>query len=152
MQIAMTSAKELENDYFTLVDNFVEVEEINNLKRRLKEIYDRDTDMSDFQQGQLGGGRTGGNLKYTLQHIRGDRVKWFQGTEADMESLQVCLKKVDSFIGCLKRYTLELKDKCIVRDSTMAAVYPAGAAGYIRHVDNPHGNGRVLVNTHFRMF
>ncbi len=129
---------------FGYIDNFLGESKVNEMREKLKEEYDADTEKVHFQQGQLGGGKTGGNVKYSLQHVRGDRIKWYDGTEGGMEVLAYTLRKIDKMLSIIQDKVPELSGKNIARETTMAAIYPEGSSGYIRHIDNPHRNGRVL--------
>lgn len=141
---AFKGAGELVKNNFTYIDNFLGRDKVEEIRSKLKERYDADTAKEEFQQGQLGGGKTGTNVKYSLQHVRGDRIKWFDGTEAGMEVIGHCLLKVDKMLAIIQGMVSELSEKTIARDTAMAAIYPEGSAGYVRHIDNPHRNGRVL--------
>ena len=97
-------------------------------------------------RGGLGGGQTGANLTYYNPRVRGDRVGWFTGDEQHLElrALQRYLEKVDRVVSQLAGAVPELMSRQIERGSAMVTCYPSGGSKYIRHIDNPNRNGRLL--------
>lgn len=100
--------------------------------------------------GRLAGGRTGLNLQYTSTSIRGDHMAWVTGKEVDNEGTPLIpgflsfLNRVDQLVGHISPYIAELQEKTIERGKSMIAIYPGNGARYIRHIDNPNKNGRIL--------
>ncbi|XP_051845183.1 prolyl hydroxylase EGLN2 [Antechinus flavipes] len=74
--------------------------------------------------------------------IRGDQIAWVEGREPGCESIGVLMAHVDEVIlhcaGRLGGYVINGRTKAMV------ACYPGNGLGYVRHVDNPHGDGRCI--------
>ncbi|XP_026869011.1 egl nine homolog 3 isoform X3 [Electrophorus electricus] len=91
-----------------------------------------------LKDGQLAGRGSG----VSKRHIRGDKITWVSGTEKDTEAINFLLKLIDKLISlCVGRL-----GKNVIRDRSkaMVACYPGNGAGYVKHVDNPNGDGRCV--------
>uniref|UniRef100_UPI00358E2C39 egl nine homolog 1 isoform X2 n=1 Tax=Myxine glutinosa TaxID=7769 RepID=UPI00358E2C39 len=74
--------------------------------------------------------------------VRGDKITWVEGREAGCGAIAVLLARIDELIlhchGRLGRYLINGRTK------GMVACYPGNGTGYVRHVDNPNGDGRCV--------
>uniref|UniRef100_A0A8C5SBS1 hypoxia-inducible factor-proline dioxygenase n=1 Tax=Laticauda laticaudata TaxID=8630 RepID=A0A8C5SBS1_LATLA len=91
----------------------------------------------NFQDGQLALRRAG-----PARRIRGDQVAWVEGREPGCRAIGALMARLDELIvqcaGKLGGYEISGRTKAMV------ACYPGNGLGYVRHVDNPHGDGRCV--------
>ncbi|XP_042300971.1 prolyl hydroxylase EGLN3 isoform X2 [Sceloporus undulatus] len=91
-----------------------------------------------FQDGALAGHRQSSSSKA----IRGDQIAWVEGSEPGCQHIGHLLKRMDRLVlyaeGKLGPYTIRGRHKAMV------ACYPGNGTGYVRHVDNPNGDGRCI--------
>ncbi|XP_043929827.1 prolyl hydroxylase EGLN3 isoform X2 [Protopterus annectens] len=91
-----------------------------------------------LNDGQLAGKRNG----ISKRHLRGDQIAWVQGTEKGCEAVGFLLSLIDRLImlceGKLGKHIIKERSKAMV------ACYPGNGTGYVRHVDNPNGDGRCI--------
>ncbi|XP_060615324.2 prolyl hydroxylase EGLN3 isoform X1 [Anolis sagrei] len=90
-----------------------------------------------LEDGALAGQKAGGS-----RGVRGDQVAWVEGSEPGCEHIGQLLRRVDRLIlladGQLGPYSIRGRHKAMV------ACYPGNGTGYVRHVDNPNGDGRCI--------
>ncbi|XP_015669344.1 egl nine homolog 2 [Protobothrops mucrosquamatus] len=90
-----------------------------------------------FRDGQLVLRRT-----VPARRIRGDQVAWVEGREPGCRAIGALMARLDELIlqcaGKLGGYEINGRTKAMV------ACYPGNGLGYVRHVDNPHGDGRCV--------
>nr|XP_056708480.1 egl nine homolog 1 [Euleptes europaea] len=74
--------------------------------------------------------------------IRGDKITWVEGKEAGCKAIGKLMNSMDDLIrhcnGKLGDYKINGRTKAMV------ACYPGNGTGYVRHVDNPNGDGRCV--------
>ncbi|XP_007424892.2 egl nine homolog 1, partial [Python bivittatus] len=74
--------------------------------------------------------------------IRGDKITWVEGKEPGCKSIGKLMNSMDDLIrhcnGKLGNYKINGRTKAMV------ACYPGNGTGYVRHVDNPNGDGRCV--------
>ncbi len=61
-------------------------------------------EQQSLSRGELAGGKTGDNLRYTLPHIRGDLVRYVSGTESSCHNIGILSQISDQTI-------LQIQDK-----------------------------------------
>ncbi|KAJ1103019.1 hypothetical protein NDU88_000449 [Pleurodeles waltl] len=93
--------------------------------------------------GALKNGQLAGQLQGSVRsHLRGDQIAWVTGTEEGCEAMGYLLSVIDRLIvlcgNRLGKYYVKERSKAMV------ACYPGNGAGYVRHVDNPNGDGRCV--------
>lgn len=98
-----------------------------------------------FQLGRLGGGATGSGLRYAHPRVRGDHFTWLRPREPTVPHLETAFAHLDALaLRALPDRVPGLRGRFLARGMAMAAFYPGDGARYVRHCDNPHGNGRIL--------
>lgn len=74
--------------------------------------------------------------------IRGDKITWVEGKEPGCKTIGKLMNSMDDLIrhcnGKLGDYKINGRTKAMV------ACYPGNGTGYVRHVDNPNGDGRCV--------
>ncbi|XP_018595801.2 egl nine homolog 3-like isoform X1 [Scleropages formosus] len=90
-----------------------------------------------FTDGQLVSQRSGDS-----KDIRGDKIAWVEGSEPGCEQISFLMNRMDELMrhcnGRLGSYKINGRTKAMV------ACYPGNGTGYVRHVDNPNGDGRCV--------
>ncbi|XP_067381650.1 egl nine homolog 1 isoform X2 [Channa argus] len=78
----------------------------------------------------------------STKDIRGDKITWIEGKEAGCDKIRFLMNRMDDLVrhcnGKLGNYTINGRTKAMV------ACYPGNGTGYVRHVDNPNGDGRCV--------
>ncbi|KAJ7304466.1 hypothetical protein JRQ81_012030 [Phrynocephalus forsythii] len=92
--------------------------------------------------GKLRDGQLVSQRMVPSQSIRGDRVAWVEGREPGCWAIGALMARVDELIQhCASKLGgYDIKG----RTKAMVACYPGNGMGYVRHVDNPHGDGRCV--------
>ncbi|XP_018606495.2 egl nine homolog 1-like isoform X2 [Scleropages formosus] len=90
-----------------------------------------------FTDGQLVSQRSDSS-----KDIRGDKITWVEGREPGCENIGFLMNRMDDLVrhcnGKLGNYKINGRTKAMV------ACYPGNGTGYVRHVDNPNGDGRCV--------
>lgn len=94
--------------------------------------------------GKFRGGQLVSQKSIPSRSIRGDQIAWVEGREPECESIGALMAYVDEAV-MHSAANGQLGD-CVIngRTKAMVACYPGNGAGYVRHVDNPHGDGRCI--------
>ncbi|XP_041866073.1 egl nine homolog 1 isoform X1 [Melanotaenia boesemani] len=115
------------------VDNFLGVETGLGILENVKALHKT----GKFTDGQLVSQKSD-----STKDIRGDKIVWIDGNEAGCERILFLMNRMDDLIrhcnGNLGNYTINGRTKAMV------ACYPGNGTGYVRHVDNPNGDGRCV--------
>ncbi|KAJ8369019.1 hypothetical protein SKAU_G00090470 [Synaphobranchus kaupii] len=92
-----------------------------------------------FRGGQLVSQRT-----IPSRNIRGDQIAWVEGQEPGCEGIGTLMAHIDEAV-MHSTLNSQLGD-CVIngRTKAMVACYPGNGTGYVRHVDNPNGDGRCI--------
>jgi len=156
-EYAARLAKGLEEDGFAWVDNFLG-EPVASYIREEMLIMERN---GTLRQSELAGGKTGKNMRYSMAAVRGDIVRFVEGTK-DEGCYNIGLLKEfsDQIVIRVQERVEELQDQVIQRGKLMCTCYPGdkddnmpcgqgGPCRYIRHCDNPDRNGRVLTALYY---
>lgn len=116
-----------------VVDNFLGVETGLGILDNVKALHKT----GRFTDGQLVSQKSD-----STKDIRGDKITWIEGMEAGCEKIRFLMSRMDDLIkhcnGKLGNYTINERTKAMV------ACYPGNGTGYVRHVDNPNGDGRCV--------
>ncbi|XP_037631030.1 prolyl hydroxylase EGLN2 isoform X3 [Sebastes umbrosus] len=94
--------------------------------------------------GKFRGGQLVSQKSIPSRSIRGDQIAWVEGREPECESIGALMAYIDEAV-MHSAANGQLGD-CVIngRTKAMVACYPGNGAGYVRHVDNPHGDGRCI--------
>jgi hypothetical protein len=132
---------------FVVLDNFAGRDLCTAVRAEVQRLDEE----GQLKVGELGGGRTGANLTYYNSKVRGDRVGWFDGDEPhlSLQSLSRYLAAVDALVGHVADTLEELLDRQVERSSAMVTCYPGNGSRYIRHIDNPNKNGRLITAIYY---
>ncbi|KAM4828867.1 egl nine homolog 1 [Thomomys bottae] len=94
-------------------------------------------DTGRFTDGQLVSQKSDSS-----KDIRGDQIAWVEGKEPGCQTIGLLMSSMDDLIrhcsGKLGNYRINGRTKAMV------ACYPGNGTGYVRHVDNPNGDGRCV--------
>ncbi|TNN62737.1 Egl nine 2 [Liparis tanakae] len=96
------------------------------------------------RSGKFRGGQLVSQNSVPSRNIRGDQIAWVEGREPGCESIGVLMAYVDEAV-MHSAANGQLGD-CVIngRTKAMVACYPGNGTGYVRHVDNPNGDGRCI--------
>lgn len=116
-----------------VVDNFLGAETGLGILENVKALHKT----GKFTDGQLVSQKSD-----STKDIRGDKITWIEGREAGCEKIRFLMSRMDDLIrhcnGKLGNFTINGRTKAMV------ACYPGNGTGYVRHVDNPNGDGRCV--------
>uniref|UniRef100_A0A3P8U9C7 hypoxia-inducible factor-proline dioxygenase n=1 Tax=Amphiprion percula TaxID=161767 RepID=A0A3P8U9C7_AMPPE len=116
-----------------VVDNFVGTDTGLGILENVKALHKT----GKFTDGQLVSQKSD-----STKDIRGDKITWIEGREAGCEKILFLMSRMDDLIrqcnGKLGNYSINGRTKAMV------ACYPGNGTGYVRHVDNPNGDGRCV--------
>ncbi|KAG5269633.1 hypothetical protein AALO_G00204220 [Alosa alosa] len=96
------------------------------------------------RSGRFRGGQLVSQRGIPSRSIRGDQIAWVEGREPGCEAIGMLMAHIDEAVmhsaanGQLGDYVINGRTKAMV------ACYPGHGTGYVRHVDNPHGDGRCI--------
>ena len=136
-------SRRLETEHFVVIDGFLSRDAVSDLRDEIRSA----DDAGHLAPGVLAGGKAGDATQYTMRDVRGDRVGWFSGAETDLglrwSRLPEAMKRADTLVNELGGLGGEARHVAS-RSKAMCTVYPGEGARYVRHVDNPDANGRLL--------
>uniref|UniRef100_A0A8D1RJ68 hypoxia-inducible factor-proline dioxygenase n=5 Tax=Sus scrofa TaxID=9823 RepID=A0A8D1RJ68_PIG len=119
---------------FCYLDNFLGEVVGDCVLERVKQLHCTGA----LRDGQLAGPRAG----VSKRHLRGDQITWIGGNEEGCEAISFLLSLLDRLVlycgSRLGKYYVKERSKAMV------ACYPGNGTGYVRHVDNPNGDGRCI--------
>ncbi|KAF7663330.1 hypothetical protein LDENG_00211910 [Lucifuga dentata] len=96
------------------------------------------------RSGKFRGGQLVSQKSIPSRSIRGDQIAWVEGCEPGSRSIGALMAHIDEAV-MYSAANGQLGD-CVIngRTKAMVACYPGNGAGYVRHVDNPNGDGRCI--------
>nr|XP_046187485.1 egl nine homolog 1-like isoform X2 [Oncorhynchus gorbuscha] len=116
-----------------VVDNFLGEETGLSILEDVRALHKT----GKFTDGQLVSQRSD-----STKDIRGDKITWTEGREPGCEKVAFLMSRMDDMVrhcnGKLGNYRINGRTKAMV------ACYPGNGTGYVRHVDNPNGDGRCV--------
>lgn len=137
------AGKHLKKHGHAIIDDFLGAAVALRIREQGVNLYHADG--STFQSGKVGGGQDGEDDTYAHVAVRGDRMTVLDTQDPRLSMLPYLMKHTDMLVQFMAQYCNIAELKAVAhRSRPMFAVYPGGGARYMRHVDNPDGNGRVL--------
>ncbi|XP_019642469.1 PREDICTED: egl nine homolog 3-like [Branchiostoma belcheri] len=126
--------RRLTTDGICVLDNFLDETTGDSILEEVRKLREEGV----FRDGQLVNQSTAN----TARNIRGDIITWAEGSEPNCRRIGYLVSRMDSII---MRCNNKL-GKCKIngRTKAMVACYPGGGSRYVRHVDNPNGDGRCV--------
>uniref|UniRef100_A0AAY4AHI5 hypoxia-inducible factor-proline dioxygenase n=2 Tax=Clupeiformes TaxID=32446 RepID=A0AAY4AHI5_9TELE len=116
-----------------VVDNFLGEETGLHILEDVRALHQT----GRFTDGQLVSQRSDSS-----RDIRGDKITWIEGREPGCEKIAFLTSRMDDLVrhcnGKMGNYRINGRTKAMV------ACYPGNGTGYVRHVDNPNGDGRCV--------
>lgn len=96
------------------------------------------------RSGKFRGGQLVSQKNIPSLNIRGDQIAWVEGKEPGCENIGVLMAHIDEAV--MYSSANGQLGNCVIngRTKAMVACYPGNGAGYVRHVDNPNGDGRCI--------
>ncbi|KAM4590168.1 uncharacterized protein egln2 [Fundulus diaphanus] len=96
------------------------------------------------QSGKFRGGQLVSQKSIPSRSIRGDQIAWVEGQEPGCHSIGTLMAHIDEAV--MYSAANGQLGNCVIngRTKAMVACYPGNGAGYVRHVDNPNGDGRCI--------
>jgi hypothetical protein len=153
-----TLGSKLQSDGFAVLDQFVGSPLKNDVRDEVEQLYlsyvskstthgseNSDSEKApEFKLGELAGGSTGRNLRYKMEHVRGDYMLWIDENDTFCPpSLRRVLRQMDRLmLERLPACNVELRYSSLLRKKAMVTCYPGNGARYTKHCDNPNKNGR----------
>ncbi|XP_067840240.1 egl nine homolog 1 isoform X2 [Heptranchias perlo] len=116
-----------------VVDNFLGEAMGDRVLREVKELH---------RSGRFTDGQVVNQKGDSSRDVRGDQITWMDGNELGCKQIGILMNNMDDLIrhcnGKLGNYNINGRTKAMV------ACYPGNGTGYVRHVDNPNGDGRCV--------
>ncbi|XP_077520858.1 uncharacterized protein LOC144132376 isoform X2 [Amblyomma americanum] len=128
-----------------VIDDFLGAERGSMVLEEVRNLYSSGL----FHEGQLVSQRGGSGMG---RIIRGDHIIWVDGTEAGCPAVGFLVRALDSIIsrcsrsargGLLRKYQINQRTKAMI------ACYPGCGTHYVKHVDNPNEDGRVITSIYY---
>lgn len=137
------AAAALDTNGFAVIDHLLGVDALG-LRMEALSFFHSHPDA--FKQGAVGGGADGDGERYAVKAVRGDAMALVEATDKRLPLLQRLIDEFDTLVQGLARGpgTCESLRVADHRSKPMLAIYPGNGARYMRHIDNPDGNGRIL--------
>ncbi|KAL0972935.1 hypothetical protein UPYG_G00196700 [Umbra pygmaea] len=96
------------------------------------------------RSGKFRGGQLVSQRSIPSMNIRGDQIAWVEGHEPGCEAIAKLMTRIDDAV-MHSAANGQLGNRIINgRTKAMVACYPGNGTRYVRHVDNPNGDGRCI--------
>lgn len=134
-----------------VIDNFFGNERGNAIFEEVRELYETGRHIS----GRLVNDRfANGNSGSSVGAIRNDRVIWISGAENGCSKINGLIQTLCSVVTNsirLSLYSNNALDNIVINRRTKAhvACYPGNGTRYVKHVDNPNGDGRLITAIYY---
>ncbi|KAL7297168.1 hypothetical protein TKK_0009585 [Trichogramma kaykai] len=102
-----------------------------------------------FSDGQLVSAKTHGK---DVKTIRGDQITWLDGKERTCRNISMLISIVDAVITRASKLPRNGKlgnHRISGRTKAMVACYPGNGSHYVKHVDNPNQDGRLITAIYY---
>ncbi|XP_074604555.1 HIF prolyl hydroxylase [Brevipalpus obovatus] len=133
--------RDMNNCGICVLDNFLGTPRGDLILDEVKSMYQ----YGIFQDGQLV--RQDNRIPNPSQLIRGDKIIWINGGETNCINIRFLIQTLDTVIArCNKMQNNGLFSKYNIssRTNAMIACYPGNGSQYVKHIDNPNGDGRII--------
>lgn len=138
------AATQLAAKGYAILDGFLGAPVALRLREQALSFYD--TQPTAFASGAVGGGVDGEADTYKHAAVRGDKMVILASDDARVPLTKYVMARFDELLDQLGRdgpgACADLQ-KVDHRSSPMLAIYPGGGSRYMKHIDNPDGNGRL---------
>ncbi|KAH3846764.1 egl nine homolog 1-like [Dreissena polymorpha] len=115
-----------------VIDNFLGDSKGTDILDEVKDLHEN----GELLSGQLV------NASSPKGAVRGDVITWVDGTEPGCGSINSLITSIDAIMVHCERTLGQYHVKG--RSKAMVAVYPGNKTYFLRHVDNPTGDGRCV--------
>ncbi|XP_042239462.1 uncharacterized protein LOC121877703 isoform X2 [Homarus americanus] len=142
MQLVM---KDLNKYGVCVVDDFLGAERAEHILQEVGALHSRGV----FHDGQVVSRHVQDQARGM---IRGDKITWVTGSEPYCGGIGQLVSVVDSVVAKANKHPNagKLADYNITwRTRAMVACYPGRDAHYVKHVDNPNGDGRCITAIYY---
>nr|XP_053651021.1 egl nine homolog 1-like isoform X3 [Cherax quadricarinatus] len=128
-----------------VVDNFLGLERAEQILKEVGTLHSRGV----FRDGQVVSRHVQDQARGM---IRGDKITWVTGSEPNCSNIGQLVTAVDSLVakankhqdaGKLAHYNITWRTRAMV------ACYPGQGAHYVKHIDNPNGDGRCITAIYY---
>jgi hypoxia-inducible factor (prolyl hydroxylase) len=138
-----TAGHSLMADGYAIIDGFLGAEAVGSLVAAVVALHGEEEVASPFVLGKTGGGRDGHSAtKFAEKAVRGDVVAHLPDAEhSRVPGLATLLRQADELVTTMARGPVPALRRVGSRSNPMLACYPGGGAHYVRHIDNPGGDG-----------
>lgn len=128
-----------------VVDDFLGTERADRILAEVKDLHS----LGVFQAGQVVSRQVQDPAR---GKIRGDKIAWVTGSEPNCSAIGQLVSVVDSLVakankhqdaGKLAQYNITWRTRAMV------ACYPGRDTHYVKHVDNPNGDGRCITAIYY---
>lgn len=129
-----------------VIDNFLGEARGDLIVNEVRTLYK----YSSFQEGQLV--RNDSRIRSPSLVIRGDKIIWVDGSERNCTTIRYMIQTLDTILARCSRMDnngLFSKYKITSRTNAMIACYPGCGTHYVKHVDNPHEDGRRITSIYY---
>lgn len=142
----MLASQGLSSSGFAIIDHFLGAALALGLREQSSRLCRQQPEA--FRSGLVGGGHDGNGDRYSHRSVRGDKMTILETNDPQLPVLGVLCSQFDTLVQCLAKGCSELL-AVEKRSRPMLAYYPSDGARYMRHVDNPDGNGRLLTTIYY---
>jgi len=122
-----------------VIDDFLGESRGEDILEEVKTLWSSDV----FREGQ----HSSSSDDTTSDRFRSDRITWTDGVKPHCPSIKSLMRSLDAIIT---RASGSLSEHQICgRTNAMVACYPGAGAHYVKHVDNPGGDGRIITAIYY---
>lgn len=139
------AAASLDNKGYAILDGVMGADTSLALREQGLRLYNEQP--STFHGGAVGGGADGDGDRYSVAAVRGDAMAILESGDSRIPLLQPLVDRFDALVQHLAAIgsgACEELKRVDHRSKPMLAIYPGKGSRYMRHIDNPDGNGRLL--------
>lgn len=145
-KICQQIINDMNNYGICVIDNFLGEARGDLIVNEVCDLYK----YGAFREGQLV--RNDSRIQSPSQVIRGDKIIWVDGSERNCTTIRYMMQTLDTILNRCNRMDsngLFSKYKITSRTNAMIACYPGCGTHYVKHVDNPHEDGRRITSIYY---